>query len=478
MPLGWAATPTLAADARAAALHQAIEARARTAAPAIAAFYAARDYAPLWTGTAGWNDRGRAALARIGRAEEDGLDPAAYRLPAAELSAQQPEAVAGAEIALSQAALAYARDAEGGRVKPSSVGPDITAEPPRPDPAKVLATLVSATDVAAALDAFNPPQEGFQALRRRLAELRADPGLDGAQPAEPRAKHGKHQRSLAQRMSREDLIATVIVNMERWRWLPRDLGATHVMVNIPEFEARVVRDGAIVHETRVIAGKATNQTPIFSAAIQYIIVNPNWNVPDSIVLKEMLPGLRKDPTFLTRQGIQVLTHVGRREVVVDPRSINWKSDDLKGLHFRQPPGERNALGHIKFMFPNDHAVYLHDTPSRSLFARDVRAFSHGCVRVQSPFELADVLLEGSGRDSRDLKAMIGGGEKRVDLPRKVPIHLAYFTARMNASGNLDVFPDIYGHDRMMESALGLNGGRIAKADEPAAKGHAPAHRGL
>jgi murein L,D-transpeptidase YcbB/YkuD len=279
----------------------------------------------------------------------------------------------------------------------------------------------------------------------------------------------------------EDPTALVLTNMERWRWLPRHLGQTHIFVNVPEFVARIWRNGQPIHETRVITGSKQHPSPIFSDEMDHVIVNPAWNVPASIAVKEMLPMLQKDPHYLERQGFQV-TFQGRkppRKVVVNTffgsrtievqGGIDWANmspEDMSRVRIRQPPGERNALGHIKFMFPNKHAVYLHDTPTRHLFAQDMRALSHGCIRVQDPFKLADVLLEDTGLDGAKLKGMVGGGaEKRIDLAHKIPIHIAYFTAEVLPDGSLLTRPDVYGTDKKMKAALGL-GGQVSASAKP------------
>jgi murein L,D-transpeptidase YcbB/YkuD len=250
------------------------------------------------------------------------------------------------------------------------------------------------------------------------------------------------------------------------------------MVNVPEFMARIWRNGKIIHETRVITGSKQHPSPIFSDEMEHIIVNPSWNVPESIAVKEMLPELQKDPNYLARQGFEV-TYIGpKRKTVVNSwfgtrtvttPGIDWATmspDDMKWIRIRQPPGERNALGHIKFMFPNKHAVYLHDTPTRNLFAKDMRALSHGCIRVQDPFQLADVLLEGTGLDGNTLKGMVGGGEeRRIDLAHKIPIHIVYFTAEVMPDGSLLTRPDVYGTDKKMKAALGL-GGQVSASAKP------------
>ncbi len=188
-------------------------------------------------------------------------------------------------------------------------------------------------------------------------------------------------------------IERVLVNMERWRWLPSDLGGLYIWNNIPEFLTRVMKDGAPIFEERIVVGKPKTPTPIFSDVMEYVEFHPFWNVPDSIKQNELLPGLMSGRDPLARQGL-VAKYKGR---TVDPYSVDWSTVDIKRFHIYQPPGRGNALGIIKFMFPNKHDVYMHDTPSKSLFNASVRAFSHGCMRVRNPLKFAEVVLgEGFG----------------------------------------------------------------------------------
>ncbi len=227
--------------------------------------------------------------------------------------------------------------------------------------------------------------------------------------------------------------------MERWRWLPRDLGDNRVEVNIPDFELAVIRDGAVTHRARIIVGKEQTPTPIFSNAMQFIIVNPYWNVPPSILNKEMLPQNGGDVAALQQRGFQVSFRHGK-------------------LSVRQPPGERNALGRIKFMFPNDFSVYLHDTPSRNLFSASHRAFSHGCMRVDQPFALAEAVLgPGSGWSEQRVRRLIGGSERYINLSKPLPIHIEYFTAYVDEDGRLQLRGDLYGYSARVRNALGLGG---------------------
>ncbi|HEX2137849.1 MAG TPA: L,D-transpeptidase family protein [Microvirga sp.] len=230
--------------------------------------------------------------------------------------------------------------------------------------------------------------------------------------------------------------------MERWRWLPAELGERHILVNVPEYRLRIVERGSVVHQTRVIVGKPESPTPIFSDEMEHVIVNPSWTVPPSILRKEFLPALARDPFYAERRGFKVIR----------------RGD---GISIQQPPGERNALGFIKFIFPNQHAVYLHDTPNRSLFGAERRAFSHGCVRVDQPFRLAEEVLGRSGSwDESRLRGLIGRGERHIRLRQPLPVHLTYFTLAVDDDGQLRSFEDLYGFHRKVRAALGLD------SDEP------------
>jgi len=476
---------------------------------ALAEFYAERDYMPVWMVDGAYTPRARAVMQRIAAADEDGLDPAAYRLPPAAIGATTP---AGAEIAasvdfvLSQAVLHYARQAYAGRLDPASISKLITVKPRLPDPIEVLTTVSSASDGAAAIASFNPQHEGYQRLKKALAVARATetgPRLarvpDGksmklglTDPRVPllRARLELPAPSEAPEVYDEALAeavksfqsskglkvdgiagnatvayvngtgkshtAEIIANMERWRWLPHDLGPFYVMANVPEYLVRVVENGEVIHTTRSVVGKVTNQTPIFSDQMESIVVNPSWNVPASITMKEMLPAVRRDPSYMSRKGYQVLANVDGKYRPIDPQMVDWSNVNPRQIMIRQPPGDDNALGSVKFLFPNEHAVYLHDTPSKSFFKRDTRALSHGCVRVQDPLEFADVLLAHQGGWTKQrLRKMVGGKEKWINLPNRIPIHLTYFTAFVDDSGSLETRPDVYGFNARVEKALGL-----------------------
>jgi murein L,D-transpeptidase YcbB/YkuD len=215
------------------------------------------------------------------------------------------------------------------------------------------------------------------------------------------------------------------------------------MVNIPEFMVRIYQGDRKVHETRVIVGKPQTPTPLLSRDMQYVVVNPAWNIPPSIARNEMMPLLRADPSALGRRGIQVV------------------SNGSGGVSFRQPPGERNALGRIKFMFPNDHSVYLHDTPSRALFQNERRAYSHGCMRVYEPLKFGEVIfnlgMPGETWTEGRIAKMFGSAERYVNLKRRFPVHVVYFNAVVDDAGRLNVREDLYGINAQVKTILGIDG---------------------
>jgi murein L,D-transpeptidase YcbB/YkuD len=465
----------------------------REAGEDIISFYASREFAPLW-----WKDgnpapEAAAAIDRLQHAADDGLNIKGFP---EHLEDGSPGEVAEQDIALSEAVVAYARQASGSRVDPRTISRLIGELPQLPEPAAILARVAAAgAQAGEELRRFNPPHEAYEALRGKLLELRrarSDPGRRVAIPAGPVLRPGMRDRRVPLIRARlsldgggeesdgQDFVydtklaaavagfqkanglppsgkltartvaalsgiqslrleAEILANMERWRWMPRDLGDKRVEVNIPGFEAVVVNNGEVIERVRVVTGKEETPTPVFSGTIRYLIVNPAWNVPQSIIRKEMLPHLAADPGYFQRMGYEVSSRKGQ-------------------LVVRQPPGERNALGRIKFVFPNDFSVYMHDTPMRHLFAASKRAFSHGCVRVDDPFRFAETLLgRESGWTEQRVKKMIGGKERYIYLPKPLPVHLEYFTAFVDGAGELQLREDVYGYSRRVKAALGLDG---------------------
>ncbi len=461
----------------------------------IDAFYSGRDYAPLWITDGKANERAKAAITYLSHVDADGLDPADYQVPNfAALS--DPADLAEAELKMSMTVITYAHHASVGRVHWSRVSSDIEYTTKPPEPADVLAKMVEAKDTAAALDSYEPQTAGYLALKAKLAELRAGKGAVTRPPIHtgPMLKIGMkddrvpelrdrlgvagdgttYDKALADAVkkyqSEHDLKATglltpatiealngktpdrpidiIIANMERWRWMPHDLGSDYVIVNLPDYTLRVFHDRKQVWMTRIVIGKPAMPTPMMQAEMKYITINPTWNVPPSIVNNEYLPALQQDPTVLERMGLKV----GRN------------ADG--SVHIWQPPGDRNALGRIRFNFPNKFLVYQHDTPDKYLFAYDKRAYSHGCMRVQDPQRYAEVLLSivrphHDYTIERIRKLIAEGSETDIQFPTFIPVNLTYQTAFVDDDGKLQFRDDVYGRDRALLALLKGSDRRIA-----------------
>jgi murein L,D-transpeptidase YcbB/YkuD len=428
----------------------------RAARGAIAAFYAGRFYAPVWVSDNGLTHAGRAVLAQLKRASDDGLNLSAFALPRDLGSGLDPDAIAEAETTIASAVAAYAQQASGSRVPPSHVSGLIFATPSLVNPGLALAETAAAADPAQRLAAFNPPQRGYRELRDELKRLEApavaerrpralsadldpDPLLDPQTGGTPR----RMKRALNANIYPASVSATsaganareraaILANMEMWRWEPRDMGERRIEVNLADFSVAVLEGDRVIHQARVVVGKPETPTPIFSDVMRYVLINPSWQVPDSIIKKEMASKLGS----LSRRSYEVKTVGGR-------------------LTVRQLPGDDNALGRFAFMFPNDHAIYLHDTPSKELFDEETRAFSHGCIRVEDPQSLAELVLggESTGWTDERIEAAIGGKERTVFLPRPLPIHIEYFTDFVDEFGELKERLDVYGLIRKVEVIL-------------------------
>ena len=304
------------------------------------------------------------------------------------------------------------------------------------------------------------------------------PGAAAAPAATPRApdgvfdaslraalKHFEHRHGLnadglldpetlrALNVPVEQRIEQLTLNMERWRWLPESLGDRHILVNVPTYQLDVYENGNVVLPMRVVAGKKDAPTPIFMDKMENVVFSPYWNVPPDIARKETIPAAMRDPGYLGRNNMEVVK--GRH--VVDPWSVSWSAVAAGNYTIRQRPGEKNALGHVKFLFPNQFDVYLHDTPADSLFARTDRSFSHGCVRVEKPEELAEYVLRSQPEWSpeRIQAAMHGGVEKWVALKDPLPVYILYMTAWVDPDGSVQFREDIYGHDQKQQKLLPL-----------------------
>jgi L,D-transpeptidase YcbB len=465
------------------------------------AFYQSRGFAPLWLDKGIENARSKAAIARLQRADADGLDVNDYKMP--DFAGLTPEAQAEADLKLTQTVLTYARHVQAGRFPYARVSNNMELLQTPPEPAEVLAKLADAADAGKALDDFSPQNEGYKRLKALLAEMRGQdsggrPIADGAllklNPKAPmedarvpllREKLGlggdaadlKYDAKVAEAVKkfqranelpvtgnldaktvkelngppRDRSIELIIANMERWRWYPRDLGKAHVVVNLPDFTLKVMHNGSQVWTTRIVIGKTDMPTPLLSETMKYVTINPTWNVPPSIVYNEYLPAMRADPTVMERMGLKVV----------------YNRDG--SVHIYQPPGAANALGRIRFNFPNRFLVYQHDTPDKQMFAHDVRAHSHGCMRVQDPAKYAEVLFNiarpGENWTADRVTRMFGTGEQDIQLPVPVWVHLTYQTAFVDDAGKLQTRRDVYNIDSRTMTAIKSERGMIETPQE-------------
>jgi murein L,D-transpeptidase YcbB/YkuD len=466
----------------------------------IDAFYSGRAYQPLWITSGKANEHAKSAIDYLGHVDADGLDPADYAVPNfATLS--DPAALADAELRLSMSIITYAHHAAVGRVHWSRVSADIEYTDKPPEPADVLANMADAKDIPAALASYEPQTPGYIALKAKLAEIRAGK-VDPSKPAIPNDRTAPrigaqddrvpalrdrlgvpgdgsttYDKALADAVKKfqqeHELKATglltaatiealngrqpdrptdiILANMERWRWMPHHFGNTYVIVNLPDYSLRLMHDGKLVWQTRIVVGKPAMPTPLMTGEMKFITINPTWNVPPSIVNHEYLPALAQDPTVLERMGLKV----------------GHNPDGT--IHIWQPPGDRNALGRIRFNFPNKFLVYQHDTPDKYMFAYDKRALSHGCMRVQDPQRYAELLLSlvrpGDDYSPDRIRRMIATGQETdIQFPTFVPVNLTYQTAFVDDQGKLEFRDDIYGRDKELLALLKSTGEERRVAD--------------
>jgi L,D-transpeptidase YcbB len=247
------------------------------------------------------------------------------------------------------------------------------------------------------------------------------------------------------------------LNMERWRWLPRELEERYILVNLADFALNVVEHGHPALTMRVVVGKPERRTPFFSAEMTHLVLSPHWYVPPSIAIQDKLPLIRRDPSYVARQNFKLFKYGENGVTRVDPLSVDWSAVSARNFPYRlrQDPGPRNALGRVKFIFTNSYNVYLHDTPSRELFAKTERAFSSGCIRLEKPIELAEYLLQDDPKWSRQriLATIDKGAEQIVSLPTTIPVHLWYWTAWVDEQGLVNFRKDIYARDKVLDEAL-------------------------
>ncbi len=480
----------------------------------VRAFYEQRQGEPAWVGDEYTSKDAASALVALRSAREHGFDPEEYGesnivqlhdavMKADKNAPDRPQRLAEFEVRTTTSLLALGHDVALGRTRPTALDARWKARREAPD---LVGTLVGAVDddVTKWIEMMRPPHPEYAALAKAYLDLLGQkekggwtmipagalkqgksspavvalrqrlvasgqltgagadqsPMFDDAVAAAVKAfqeLHGIKATGIVDANTRaamnvpiDERLRQVALNLERWRWMPDHLGERHLMVNIPSFHLIARERGKPVMDIRVVVGKRGNETPIFSDEMETVVFSPFWNIPDSIKQGETAPAVARDPAYLDRNNIEVLR--GSRRV--DPASIDWSDPGvLREFTFRQRPGANNALGHVKFLFPNGFDVYLHDTPADSLFGRVGRAFSHGCIRVEEPEVLANYVLRDYPEwdNSRIIQAMHSGEEEHVRLKETIPVHITYFTSWVDENGGLHFQPDIYGYDAKQAS---------------------------
>ncbi|WP_162918718.1 L,D-transpeptidase family protein [Taklimakanibacter deserti] len=465
-------------------------------------------------GTVYWVGTGRMTpfIQRLLDAEDDGLNPDDYPIDTLidlrdGLDANDPMSAARAELYFSAFFVAYASDLKTGRVIPQKVDPRLFRNRKTVDVLAVLTDMNKYRGPTQYLNVFEPKNPQYQALKKLLRDYRdleakggwgtiepgenLKPGMTEPRVAEVRkllgatgdyewqtpgdpdfydeqlaigvkrfqARHGLEAKGLigkqtiiAMNVPVEERVRQIMLNMERWRWMPENLGDYHFLVNIASFELQRIQANTIIDRMNTVVGAPATQTPEFSDELEYVEFNPTWTVPYSIATKEMLPRLRRNP----------FAYAGDFEVFVAGKLASWGSIDWSAygpgkfpFTFRQKPGPKNALGKVKFMMPNKHNIYLHDTPAKDKFLQTARAFSHGCIRLSRPVELAYGLVPdlGGWSKARMDSAWASGKTTRASFTDHIPVHLIYGTAFRGDAGMIEFRPDVYGRDRKLYNAL-------------------------
>ena len=392
-------------------------------------FYETRGYMPVWIDRTRPTPQLDALVEELRGAATHGLDPARYGLETIERVLAdangrfgirfEAEAVPELDARLTYAYLSLAADLLGWRTNPTQVSAHWRVPPKKEELAERLTAAIRENRARESLAELAPSHPQYAGLRAALAREQEQPS-------------GQLDR--------------IRMNLERWRWAPRDLGTRYVLINVPAYVLQVMEGDRPALAMRVVVGQPDWPTPIFSDEMTYIVFSPYWNIPENILREETLPRVARDPDFLRRNNIEVVGTSG----VIDPVAIDWTNDSAtSAVRLRQRPGPDNALGLVKFIFPNNFSIYLHDTPSERLFARDRRALSHGCIRVEEPVALARYVLgdRPEWTDARIQNAMHAGREQHVKLTQAIPVHIGYWTAWVGPDGQVVFTDDPYGIDR-------------------------------
>lgn len=512
-----------ALEKRAAPFQPASRAEMTAAEASLVHFYEDSDYRPVWSDENGTNSQALLLIAAIRESAGDGLDiyDPNYNLQSIlalmrsdTISKNNPVVLAELDILLTDAYMMLGRDLYYGLLPHAAAnGKWVIAKKPSVDMAFRLRQALQEGRVKESLEQLSPSFRGYQALRtvmmryltaqeaggwkkiesactesedaqaycedalkerlRAEGDLSADNNSSEAYEDALRSFQKRHGIRADGSVGRETLaklnielqekIAAIRLNLERWRWMPQEMGSFYVSVNIPDFSLSVVDDYKTVLSMRAILGKETRETPIFNANMSYIVVNPYWHVPITVLREDMLPEIRKDIGYLKENKIRVFSKVDYSEQMeIDPATVDWNSTDADNFPYalRQDAGSNNAMGQLKFIFPNAYDIYIHDTPGKYLFDEKARTFSSGCIRIQKPIELVHYLLanDGSAWSEKSLIDQIARGEqKKIFLSKPVNVYIDYWTVWVDDEGRANFREDVYGYDRSLKKSLGRRG---------------------
>jgi murein L,D-transpeptidase YcbB/YkuD len=495
----------------------------------VSRFYWQRDFRPAWFDRDGIFIEAGDLVQALRRVEEEGLPSQDYALAAIEQlmfrEIDDPQQLAQLDLLLTDAFFHYGQSVRTGRLDPRSIGGDWFIPATPFEAPLLLPGALAQKNLAEVLAGLPPPHEGYRSLRAILRQYRAVAAAGGWSPVaggdilrlgvreervvqlrrrlimsedlalgttdDPELFDATLRRAVRRFQRRHGLqadgsvgagtlaalnvpveqrIRQIEANMERWRWLPRQMEPRYILVNMAGYELQVIEDGKSVLSMRVIVGRDYRQTPVFSSTMTSLVLNPHWYVPRTIFRDDILPRLRRDPALLTRLGMRVFSSLSGNGSEVDAATLDWATVDGDSFPhtLRQEPGAHNALGRIKFLLPNRYGIFLHDTPDRRLFSQTARAFSSGCIRLEDPVEMARYVLADEKRWNRTAleEAIAQGKPLSLDLPEPIPVYLTYWTAWVDEGGVLQLREDIYGRDRRLYEAWRGNATAVVAA-EPA-----------
>jgi murein L,D-transpeptidase YcbB/YkuD len=484
-------------------------------------FYIERDMAPVWVDDEAPTERARDLLQVFETSTYDGLDPQDYDIRTIRelMDARSGGELAELDLRLSLSLMQFLSDLGSGRTEPTAIDPDLFVYPQDIDKNKAIRAAASANDIRVFVGGYRPRQIEYWRLKGVLANYRSMARTGGWPTIEPgpTLKKGERSKRVAQLRARlfrggdlqqpvtgsasadrdlfdeplvravmafqerhglaldgrvgpktlralnvpiEERIEQLVLNLERRRWMADRRPSRYIHVNLADFHLELIDGGDVVFDTPVVIGSQFNKTPVFSADMTYLVVNPYWTVPKSIARRVILPKVKDDPTYLEENGFEVFENWRRNAPVLDQTEIDWariQPSDL-GYKLRQRPGPKNALGQLKFMLPNEFSIYLHDTPNQTHFAESQRSFSNGCVRVADPEGLANAILEGqSGWTLEQIQEAIASGERtQINLDDALPVQISYLTAWVDETNRPHFRSDVYERDQILADTLNNN----------------------